>query len=84
MVVVRCWQCGVPFELTEGQWCGGHKERKEPDPRSPLIMGECKRCPNGDALHDKPGFDLLPRREPTPMESIMGFDWVLASVPEAE
>lgn len=82
MVLVRCWKCGVSFELTEAMWCGGHMERTKPDPRSPLIIGECKCCPNGDPLHGKPGFDLLPRREPTTMEAIMGFDWILASVPE--
>lgn len=83
MVVVQCWRCGEPFELLDVSWCGGHREHEEPDPRSDMILAECKKCPNCNAaLHDKVGFDLLPRREPTMREAIMGFVWVLANVPE--
>ena len=80
-MVVQCWACAVPFDLLGAPWCNGHREHATADPRSPIVAGNCKVCPNGHALHDKQGFDLLPRREPTLVEYQMGLGWVLAGVP---
>ncbi len=73
MKVVSCVLCGILFDILNARWCEGHKVNGQPR----NVTEKCKVCPFGHPLHDLPGWQDLPRREPFEDEKEHGFTWAL-------